>query len=440
MAREGLYDFLIRHFVAVTSVLALLSYVAIYSRARSPEPIRSDGYSYYVYLPSWFLYGDTTLGAVARTLPGGEYPEFTAIRRWPATNRWVNPHPMGTAILMTPFFLAAHAVTRGLHGAPDGFSFYYQHGAGLAGLVYLLAGLAVVRKVLERHFAPPATLAALTTVTFGTNLFHYGVYDSAFSHIYSFFLIALLVTSAESWWHAPKPGRSLGLGLISAAIFLTRHTNIVFLVIIPLYGVTTARALRARIGVLAARWRQILIIGCVAIAGVLPQLLLYRSATGLWFASPYAAVGGGFTFSSPHLYDVLFSTEKGLFFWSPALLLAVAGWIVAHGWAETLVWPTGLAFSINTLLIASWFDWQFGGGYGHRGFTDGFALVAVFMAVFFSWVGGRRHRAAATAATAVCATLAVSLSVAQMIQYWMGVLPIANTTWEQYRTLFLRFK
>jgi len=27
-----------------------------------------------------------------------------------------------------------------------------------------------------------------------------------------------------------------------------------------------------------------------------------------------------------------------------------------------------------------------------------------------------------------------------MIQYWIGVLPIANTTWEQYRELFLRFQ
>ena len=40
----------------------------------------------------------------------------------------------------------------------------------------------------------------------------------------------------------------------------------------------------------------------------------------------------------------------------------------------------------------------------------------------------------------VSLTLAVSLSVAQMIQYWIGVLPIANTTWEQYRELFLRFQ
>jgi hypothetical protein len=42
-------------------------------------------------------------------------------------------------------------------------------------------------------------------------------------------------------------------------------------------------------------------------------------------------------------------------------------------------------------------------------------------------------------ATVVVAAL-VALSCAQMIQYWLGILPITDTTWEQYRTLFLRFR
>ena len=36
--------------------------------------------------------------------------------------------------------------------------------------------------------------------------------------------------------------------------------------------------------------------------------------------------------------------------------------------------------------------------------------------------------------------VAVLLSVAQMAQYWMGILPMADTTWTQYRALFLRFQ
>ena len=36
--------------------------------------------------------------------------------------------------------------------------------------------------------------------------------------------------------------------------------------------------------------------------------------------------------------------------------------------------------------------------------------------------------------------LAVLLSVAQMIQYWMHIIPFSDTTWAQYRALFLQFR
>jgi hypothetical protein len=33
----------------------------------------------------------------------------------------------------------------------------------------------------------------------------------------------------------------------------------------------------------------------------------------------------------------------------------------------------------------------------------------------------------------------VLLSAAQMIQVWLGIMPMANVTWARYRALFLRF-
>ncbi len=82
-------------------------------------------------------------------------------------------------------------------------------------------------------------------------------------------------------------------------------------------------------------------------------------------------------------------------------------------------------------------QWQFGASFGHRGFTDGFALAAPFMAASFDWAA--RHRRTVPV-FAVGATAAVLLSTAQMIQYWIGVLPMADTTWAQYTDLFLRFR
>jgi membrane-bound metal-dependent hydrolase YbcI (DUF457 family) len=104
--------------------------------------------------------------------------------------------------------------------------------------------------------------------------------------------------------------------------------------------------------------------------------------------------------------------------------------------AVLLTRHTNLIFLLMLPLYGVTSCWQFGGSYGHRGFTDGLALFAVFLAAFFTWTAERQPR---VRNVAIAATLAVLLSVTQMVQYWRGILPIANTTWEQYRTLFLSF-
>ena len=101
-----------------------------------------------------------------------------------------------------------------------------------------------------------------------------------------------------------------------------------------------------------------------------------------------------------------------------------------------LVLPTLLVMAADTYLIANWWDWQFGGSYGHRAFTDALSLAAVFMAAFFEWTA-RRQRVVPD--VAVAAVLTTSLSIVQMIQYWLRLIPAQDTTWEQYRQLFLRF-
>jgi len=112
----------VRHFVAAVALLAAVAYTALYGPLDSLERIRSDGYSYYVYLPSIVIYHDPSLTALADEWYGGPYPEFTGIRRWPTTGRWLNVHPIGTAILMAPFVLAADVLTAWSNLPRDGFS------------------------------------------------------------------------------------------------------------------------------------------------------------------------------------------------------------------------------------------------------------------------------------------------------------------------------
>ncbi len=416
----------------------MAGYVFVYATGRAGPPIRSDGFSYYVYLPSWFIFHDASLGAVARDCCGGEFPAHTAIIRWPQSRRWVNAHPIGVAVMQAPFFAVAHGLTRWTNLSPDGFTLYYQHGAGLAGLCWVLGGLTVLRQLLLRHFTDRVTAATLVSVLLGTNLYHYATYDSGYSHAYSFFLFAAFLALTERWHLSPDRMRAVLLGLAGGLIILTRHTNVLFLVALPLFGVAGAGSIGSRFRQLRRDWRLLALMAAVAAVVVAPQLALYYRATGRPFVSAYGALG--FTFDRPHLFGVLFGTQKGVFFWSPVLLLAMLGlaWLWRTGHSARAFIPGALLFLVaNTYIIASWWDWQFGGSFGHRGYTDSMAIFAIGLSGLYTWAARRRTTAIVAS---VVVTAAVALSVFQMAQYWFGVLPFSDTTWEQYRAIFLRLE
>lgn len=424
--------------VCCAAVLSIAGYLFVYDTGRADLPIRSDGFSYYVYLPSWFIFHDPSLSATARDCCGGDFPAYTAIVRWPDTRRWVNAHPIGVAIMQAPFFAVAHALTRWTNLSPDGFTFYYQHASGLSGTFWIIAGLWVLRGLLGRHFSDGVTAVTLLTLLLGTNLYHYATFDSTYSHPYAFFLFAAFLDLTDRWHARPDTRRAILLGVVAGLVVLVRHTNVLVLLVFPLFGVTGWRSFGARVAVLRTHARPLAIAALVAAIVVAPQLAIYYAATGRLLVSSYGELG--FNWGSPHILGVLFSVQKGLFLWSPLLLAACVGLVLlarSSNPARGFVLPGVIVFALDTYLIASWWDWQFGGSYGHRGFVDVLPLFALGLAAFYTWAGANPIRRAATSVLVACL---VSLSVFQMLQYWNGVLPFNDVTWDQYRAIFTRLR
>jgi hypothetical protein len=420
--------------LAALAALCLAGYVYVYRSGIAPEPIRSDGFSYYVYLPSWFLYGDTTLSSVARDCCGGAFPENTGVVRWPGTRRWVNVHPIGVAVMQAPLFPLAHALTKWTNLSPDGFSLYYQHADGLAGLAMVIAGLAFVRALLRRHFSDRVVAWTLIALLLGTNLYHYATFDSSYSHPYSFLLVAALMSSIARWYERPSAGTSLLLGIAGGLMVLVRHPNALLLNLFWMYGLVLMRP-TALLHLYSQRRADLVRTAAVALAVVAPQLALYYQSTGRLIVSSYG--GLGFNWTSPRIVDVLFSVTKGLFFWSPLLALAVAGLVRLAGSTGPLrafAAPALLLFAVHLYVIASWWDWQLGGSYGSRGFVDVLPLFAPGLASFFEWA--TRSRIRLSFATAIVLVF-IALSVFQMLQYWHGLIPFNDITWDQYRAAFL---
>ena len=415
-------------------LLAAVAYIVIYSAGLARTPIRSDGAGYFIYLPAVVVFGDPTLEAVARDCCAGRLPAH-GISRWPETGRRLNQYPIGVAVLAAPAYIAAHALTLWMGMPADGFSFLYEHAAGLCGVAALGLGLAILRRVLLRSYPPAIVAATLLLIGLGTNLIHYAAWDPLYSHAYSFALISTLLYVIPLWYDAPSTRLSLLLGAVAGLVVLVRHPNALFLLLIPLFGLRRRREPAYEPVVAAARWRQAAIAVIAGFAVIAPQLLLYKAITGRWLVSAYR--DQSFDFTNPEIAGVLFSVTKGLFFWSPVLLLVVPGLLAMRRAASAWRTPVAVVLAAHTYLVASWWDWQFGSSYGHRAFTDALGLMAMPIAAALQFAATRRRVAIVTG---VLVSAAVALSLAQMLQTWLGVMPMDDVTWEQYKRLFLRFE
>jgi hypothetical protein len=414
--------------VLLAGVLGLISLMFIYGRRLNYPPIRSDGMGYYLYLPAALIDHDLTLQTTIARSFGGTSPEWAGVNRIRETNRLLIKYPPGEAIMLAPFFLLAHGATiaSGVAEA-DGFSVLYQAAAAIGGLCYVLLGLNVLRTLLEKSFPPFVVWCTLVVMLFGTNLFHYGTYDSIFSHAFSFCLFALFLYCVEKWYSRPGAGSTIALAAVAGLITLVRPTNSVIFIFALLFDVNiNGRAgLRERLRFLA-RHANLLLAGVLVYAVVLSPLLGYwRFITGHWIIFSYR--GESFDFSHPQIANVLFSVRKGLFFWSPALLLAAAGFFLMKKYKPAYVLPTLVFVPLNLYIIASWRDWAYGGSFGHRAFVESIAIFAFgYASLVQSASAPVRKRA-----VLIASTIFVLLSTRLMVEYWLGVIPFDGTTWQR---------
>ena len=169
------------------------------------------------------------------------------------------------------------------------------------------------------------------------------------------------------------------------------------------------------------------------LAVLAPQLALYYQATGRFLVSSYGSLGFNFTCAPDRWRAVQRSEGRVL------LVAAAAGCSRGTGVGPWTGANVGLEDSLflvaNTYLIASWWDWQFGGSYGHRGFVDGCRSSRS------DWPrssSGQRRRRPGGRLVTMCADCRDRAVGVQMIQYWNRVLPMSDTTWEQYRSVCSR--
>ncbi len=413
--------------IGAIALLGIGSFAWIYGRDLATEPIRSDGIGYYIYLPAVALDHDVTMERTVDRSLGGGSEVVPGLNRVPPHGHYLDQYPIGEALMLAPFFAVAHVVAVGAGEETDGFSSPYQAGAAAAGLAYVLAGLALVGTTLRRFFRRSTVVITLVAITFGTNLFHYGTFDATFAHAASFALVAAIVRLTLAVWERPRAATAAALGASLALVTLVRQTNAVVLVFCILVGVTSLDDVPGRVRALRRHLRLVLCGGAAALLLFAPQVAYWHTITGDLYAYGYR--GAHLDLLHPHFVGVLFSVRKGLFFWTPLVLLAVVGLLFLRRFAPALFAATVVYLALDAWVVASWTSWWYGGSFGMRPFVDAMPMFALGLAALVEAATGAASRWIVRVAIAVTTLLAVQA----MLGYWAGRIPFDHATLHDYQ-------
>lgn len=406
-------------------------------------PVREDGVGYYAYLPAVFIYQDLNFDfLIDADVPYSEginsferkfNPREAKVMGFNPVDdkRVLDKYPIGVSVMLSPFFVLGHVFSLIFGTTLSGWSFFYQYFCAYGGIVYFLSGLVFLKKLLQKYFDKWTTLFSLFVVVFGTSLFNYATYENIFSHVYSFFLINFILFFTPKWLEKLDVKHSMLLGSLLGLLFLVRNTNILFFVIPPLYGILSISDFKRRINLLLCNYQSIAALILALGLVVLPQFVYWKYASGDWIAYSYG--DEGFRFFNPQILNVLFSSKKGLFFWAPVLLFSLPGIFLLKGKVRKYLIPGIVVFFLQVYLVSSWWSWQYGWSYGHRAFVD---MSGVFAIGFASLYGAIKNYKLKIIVTVISA-LMVLLSTFQMGQYWLKILPPAETTFEDYKKVFL---
>lgn len=398
--------------------------------------IKYDVISYYSYLPATFIHGDATLGFIEdeRYLEENKF-WYEVLEN--GNNLVVTS--MGLSYLYAPFFFVAHWLAPALGQTPDGFSNIYQLMLIISGLFYAFLGLILLRSLLLSYFDPLVTTLVLVAIALGTNLFYYSTREAAMPHSYNFFLITLFVTLVLRWYKKPIWQNSLLLGLLFGLIALVRPSNILLLLFLLLYGVTSWLTLKERLLFYLQRWYLVLIMLLGFFIPWIPQFLYWKAVTGHFLFFTYAEKGATFYFGHPHILESLFSFRKGWLVYTPVMAIALVGMLCMRRWARS--WFLALLIYVLAMIYvqSSWWCWWFGGGFGLRPYISMYPLLAIPLAYLLSELRLKKLKWA----FGMLAVLILILSAYQLFQtrqFTTKAMHYSGCTFRSYKENFLKMR
>jgi hypothetical protein len=355
---------------AISLVLLLLVW-----NNRETSPIYSDGAGYYEFLPAFLQYKDPWLiNLQVRGLNTWNNGLGASCYYVEESGRHIILYPIGVALLLSPFYLLAHMFCWLSGEIGDSYSYVFQFFIRIGAITYFIIGSYYLLKSALIYVNTKFLLVIYALLIFSTNLVHYVVYDSCFSHAYSYFLVCMLIYFIKNN-KLPDCKSLLKIGTIFGLLLLIRNTNIIFIILIINY------LIKDRLDVTS---KEILYLLLPIFIICFPQFLYNYYASNKIFFTAYTELGNNFSnLLSPKIFDVLFSVNIGWLFWNPiCLIFLLFGLLSLRKVKDNLVFREYISYLlvliIQVYIVSSWYMPSFGACFGHRAFVEFLPLVFLF--------------------------------------------------------------
>jgi hypothetical protein len=410
----------------------------------TPRIYATDEVQYFAYLRSLYFDGDLDFRNEYQHfadlgLKNGDPAVFNALLRdnpsdpplIPATGKYRNVAPIGSALLWSPGFVLADLLVRAANGLgaripADGYSWPYIAAVCFMSALYSLLGLLMTYRLALRFSGVFAAALATVAVWLATPLIFYTYILMPWSHAGGFCLFALFLTlwlrdngragapAQQVSLAERRARRTLGmwalLGLVGGLMTITRE-QLGLLMILPagegLVAYYTAIRTRnqeprtenqeatsgSRLSVLSSIWQLLaghavfLLAFGVALA---PQLLAYQALYGR--PRPSSTVEGKLDWYSPHFFDTLLDPRHGAFLWSLILLIGLIG----LGWLwrrdRLLAALLLVGFLAQTYINGAISTWHLTRAFGFRRLIECTPIFVLGLAALLEWLRPRLGR------------------------------------------------
>jgi hypothetical protein len=400
--------------------------------------IKTDAAGYYVYLPAKFIYNDVLkckfyLG-VDTTYNLADV-RYYAVHYYPETEKFYFKYNYGVALFEAPLFFATHALTKLTGQYPaDGYSAYYQLGVALSTVIFSFLALLVLRKFLQAYFDDTVIAITLFIIAVGTNFFAQVITQPGLSHIYLFFLYAVVLYATQQWYLQQNYKCAFALAISLGLCLVIRPTDILVAFFPLLWIVGQKDGFSKPLDLLKQHWMK-LVSGCIIIFLLaFVQMVYWKTCTGHWYIFTYKYEY--FDFTNWQIVNGLFSYRKGWFVYTPLALLGFIStyFLYKNKDLKFYVLPFVLYYVTTLYIVFCWWQWYYGGSFGSRVMVQSIALMALPISALINALLSAKP--VVKIISLLIIGLLICLNIFQTAQYAHGVIHWQKMNKEYYWKVF----